>query len=247
MLVLALDTTGRAGSLALFRDRHPLAVRVGDARRTHGQRLPGDLVSLLDEHGLQPRDVDLFAVAAGPGSFTGLRVGIATIQGLALVTGRPVVAVSALEALAYAVRERAGDRLIGAWIDAQRREVFGALYEPVRTPETPDADPSLGLAERAAPSVGTADQILERWVEPAGHAPVLFAGDGAHLYRGAILQVRHASLVEVLAETPPLAAALANIAMTRAAEGRAGRPHAIVPVYVRRPDAELAREKREPS
>ena len=89
MRVLSLDTTGRTGSLALFVDGRPVDVRTGDPDRSHGQRLPGEIQDLLAAHGLAARDVDLFAVAAGPGSFTGLRVGIATIQGLALVTGRP--------------------------------------------------------------------------------------------------------------------------------------------------------------
>src|ERR687895_1137349 len=104
MLVLALDTTTRQGSVALARDGALLATYVGDAAITHGERLPGDLVRVLDAHGLRVSDVDVFAVAAGPGSFTGLRVGIATLQGLALANARPLVGVSALDAIEDAVR-----------------------------------------------------------------------------------------------------------------------------------------------
>src|SRR5687767_7395786 len=99
MLVLALDTTTRQGSVALAREGDILGSGAGDAAITHGARLPGDLARLLGQHGLRIADVDLFAVAAGPGSFTGLRIGIATMQGLALGNGKPLAGVSALDAI----------------------------------------------------------------------------------------------------------------------------------------------------
>src|SRR5262245_14776088 len=102
MLVLALDTTTRRGSVALVRDGLELESYAGDEAITHGRRLPGDLVRVLDRQHLTVGDVDLFAVAAGPGSFTGLRIGIATMQGLALGTGKGVIGVSALDALHHA-------------------------------------------------------------------------------------------------------------------------------------------------
>ena len=88
MVILALDTTTKAGSYALWRGDALVEQRPGDAARTHAERLPGDLADLLAAHGLTVKDVDLYAVASGPGSFTGLRVGVATIQGLALVHGK---------------------------------------------------------------------------------------------------------------------------------------------------------------
>jgi tRNA threonylcarbamoyladenosine biosynthesis protein TsaB len=100
MLVLALDTTTRRGSAALLRDGALLDCEAGDAARTYGERLPADLIRLLERHALSVRDIDLFAVAAGPGSFTGLRIGIATMQGLALAGNRLMVGVSTLDALA---------------------------------------------------------------------------------------------------------------------------------------------------
>jgi tRNA threonylcarbamoyladenosine biosynthesis protein TsaB len=106
MLVLALDTTTRQGSVALARDGGTLALYAGDAAVTHGVRLPGDLVRLLDAHGLRIADVELFAVAAGPGSFTGMRIGIATMQGLALANRKSLVGISALDAIHDAVRSQ---------------------------------------------------------------------------------------------------------------------------------------------
>src|SRR5829696_2521877 len=120
MLLLALDTTTAAGSIALWRDGL-IEEQRGDSARSHAQRLPGDLVALLAAHGLAPRDVERYAVAAGPGSFTGL--GIATVQGLALVNDRLVHAIGTLDLLAHDAA-RAADAVAGttivAWMEAYR-------------------------------------------------------------------------------------------------------------------------------
>src|SRR5215475_6610410 len=104
MRVLALDSTTRAGSVALVEDDRVVEERRGDAGRTHAERLPMELVALADAHHVALADVDLYAVASGPGSFTGLRIGIATAATLAPGT------------------------LIAVWTDAHRRDVFAAAY-----------------------------------------------------------------------------------------------------------------------
>jgi tRNA threonylcarbamoyladenosine biosynthesis protein TsaB len=103
VLILALDTTTRAGSVAIVRDTSVLSVVRGDASRTHGERLPDELDRALRQAQVRPTDLQLLAVASGPGAFTGLRIGLAAIQGLAMVLNLPVIAVSALDALALAV------------------------------------------------------------------------------------------------------------------------------------------------
>src|SRR5512135_3421143 len=114
MRVLALDSTTRAGSVALVDDDRVVDERAGDGSRTHGERLPAELAAL----GAPWPTVDVFAVAAGPGSFTGLRIGIATMQGLALVTGRRVVGVSTLDALAQiASADLAPGAFVASWAD----------------------------------------------------------------------------------------------------------------------------------
>ena len=226
MIILALDTTTRDGSIAVLHDAVVRVERGGDGSVTHGQRLPGELADALSAAGVRREDVDLLAVAAGPGSFTGLRVGIATIQGLAMAHGKRVVAVSALEALARAaVNSR---NTIGAWMDAQRGEVFAALYAT-------DGKDLLIPAVSAAPAT-----VVRTWLTSADLRRTTFIGDGA---------VRHAEVLRELATDvpvlrPPL---LAGLIGQIAAENpsRAVLPHAIVPIYVRRPDAELARARRE--
>jgi tRNA threonylcarbamoyladenosine biosynthesis protein TsaB len=235
MRVLALDTTTRTLSAALVEDDHVLAQRVGDLTRSHAERLPADLLAVTLEAGIELGSVDVFAVAAGPGSFTGLRIGIATMQGLAFVLHRRIVAVSALDALAHvAAADAAPDAIIGAWIDARRRDVFSALYRVVAAP--PFTRARLQAVETAA--VGDPTTILTRWAA-SGQNPHLLVGSGAHAY-GDVIQAAGGSQI---VEAPPLAPAIGLMAVERAAAGEAVDPAAVQPLYVRRPDAVIAREQ----
>jgi tRNA threonylcarbamoyladenosine biosynthesis protein TsaB len=237
VLILSLDTTTRAGSAAVLRNDAVLAVAEGDASQTHGERLPGELDAVLEAAGVRLADVDLLAVARGPGAFTGLRIGLAAMQGVAMVTGRPVVGVSALDALAAAAFDqlKVTQARIGAWMDAARGEVFAAPYDasgevggvPLLTPLTePEADRPEAvwsrwqeIAHPAAPD-GTS-RHLSAWV---------FIGDGAIAYR---------SLLPALTVLPgpPLAPMVARLGRRQLASGLRD-PYGLQPLYVRRPDAE---------
>ena len=242
MLILALDTSGAAGSVALVRDGVLLGESTGDPSVTHGRRLPGDIVRLLDRCGESIAGVELYAVCIGPGSFTGLRVGIATVQGLALANARKVVPVTSLEALAsttvWTTAPSPGPAgadddgmLIGVWVDALRAEVYTALY--ARAPGLEQGDP-IRLVD--APAVAAPADQAARWAGIAGERPLTVTGDGAVRYR-AHLDATRARIVE----PPPLAATIGTLAARRA-QG-AVRPHGVQPLYVRRPDAERARER----
>jgi len=237
MHVLALDTTTRDGSVALVDQHHIVDERRGDAARSHAERLPDELVALAGAHGLSVSAIDLFAVASGPGSFTGLRIGIATIQGLALTAGRRIVAVSALEALAQAGGGAPGT-FVGAWMNAHRQDVFAALY---RITDAAAFSPER-LVEVEAPSVGTPAATLARWRSQVGNVSVLFIGDGAVLYAGTISGCALAGWT-VLPQTPLLAGTIGRMAVARAEQGDTIHPAAVQPLYVRRPDAEIAREQ----
>ena len=237
MRALALDTTTAAGSVAVVEDDRIVAERRGDRSHTHAERLPAEIVLLLDALTLCLNDVDLYAVAAGPGSFTGLRIGIATIQGLAFVTKRQVVGVSALEGLAHCGSiDAAPGTLVAAWMDAHRREVFSGLYRV--TTRTPFDLQRLDEVEAAA--VGSPAATLERWRRIVARVPEVFIGDGAVLYSEAIRAAAgHATIVEA----PLLAGAIGRLAIVRARNGDAVGPGGVRPLYVRRPDAEIARER----
>jgi tRNA threonylcarbamoyladenosine biosynthesis protein TsaB len=238
MRVLALDTTTPGGSVALVEDDRIIAERLGDPVRTYAERLPTEILSLLEEQRLGSADVDVFAVAPGPGSFTGLRIGIATIQGLALVHGRRVAAVSALAALAHvAGQELNGSVMVAAWMDARRAEVFSALY---RLSSRPPFDPQR-LVEVEGPAVASPAATLARWEPVIADETVIFAGDGAEHYRE-VIQGRQPS-VRII-DAGALAGAIGLVAVAQATSGATVEPAAVRPLYVRRPDAELDREKR---
>jgi tRNA threonylcarbamoyladenosine biosynthesis protein TsaB len=227
VLVLALDTTTRSGSVAVVRDGAVLAELIGDGARTHGERLPADLMAALETARVALDAIDLLAVAGGPGSFTGLRVGIAAMQGLAIALDLRIVPVSALDALAAAAADEPRTDFIAAWMDAQRGEVFASLYDATGTRVI---EPASSLAPLAT---------LEAWgLRDAGI--VRFIGDGATRYEGVIRS--HLGASAEIRSTPPLAGVIGRIAATF--PERAVLPHAVVPIYVRRSDAELARARR---
>lgn len=224
MLILALDTTTRTGSCALSAGAAgPLSVLRedgSDAARPPAARLPADLMALLEHAGVTLDAVDAFAVATGPGSFTGLRIGIATMQGLAFATGKPLVGISAFDALAA----RAGGGRVVTLVDAWRGEVYGACYQDGR---------EIGAAIVAHP-----EALLARW----SGGGTRFIGDGAVTYRALILaaDAGHTIAAE---PTPLLAGTIAQLAGEALRRGVAPVPHAIRPLYVRRTDVEIARDR----
>jgi tRNA threonylcarbamoyladenosine biosynthesis protein TsaB len=230
MVVLALDTTTSSGSCALARDGRVVCEQMNDAPNAHAEHLPGDLISLIDRAGTRLSDIDVFAVATGPGSFTGLRIGIATMQGLAFAGGKPLVGVSGFEALARiatdTVRRRSPEKpRVATWVDAWRGEVFAALYEDGREVQTP--------VVRRPESV--LDSLRGRLT--------LFIGDGALVHRETIQSILGESAWFADPSAPPLAGTIAILAGGELLAGE-HPPHAIRPLYVRRTDAELARDAR---
>lgn len=229
MLILSLDTTTRGGSVAITRGEHLLALVPGDAARSHAERLPGEMQTALAQAGVQQADLELLSVATGPGAFTGLRIGLAAMQGLAMTLGLPVIGISALDALADEVSGEAA--LVAPWMDAQRGEVFATLIErsSQRVLETPLA---------AHPSL-----VLAAWRPHLDGRSAVFIGDATE--RDAAL-IAGAGAGQWTTRVPPLLApALARLAGRRAALGQGGLPHQLAPIYVRRPDVEIERDRKE--
>jgi tRNA threonylcarbamoyladenosine biosynthesis protein TsaB len=232
MVVLAIETATRHGSVALIRDGCVEVESSGDASLAHATRLPGDALSLLSRAGLALDAVDLFAVCLGPGGFTGLRVGIASAQGLAFATGRPIVGVSALEALGvFALAGRDHRAVAGVWMDAARGEVFAVRYRR-------DDQRLFGLAPLGEAVSAPPLEVASAWSDQAEAEVSVWIGEGVVRYH------EHLPTSAEIAPTPRLAPLVAALGGEAAAAGLAGRPHALRPIYVRPPDAELARARR---
>lgn len=227
MLTLALDTTTRASTGAVVVDGHLVAEWIGDAAQSLAAQLPRGLVDALTTGGWTLADVDVLAVAVGPGSFTGLRVGIATMQGLAVALRRPLLGVSSLEALAVCAVDEYGDAAVtvSAWVDAWRGEAYTGLYRQGR--------------ELRPPTVGAPVDALEEI-----DGTVLLVGDGAALHHDLIEERLGPRAIFAASLQPRLAPTIARAAAARAAAGERPLPDAIAPLYVRRPDVERARDAR---
>jgi tRNA threonylcarbamoyladenosine biosynthesis protein TsaB len=237
LMILALDTTTRGGSVAVADGDRMLAVLPGDDSRTHGERLPGELARALEQAGITRDQIDLLVVATGPGAFTGLRIGLAAIQGLAMTLNKPVIGISALDALAeqVATGEPGSERsdpgvMLLPWMDAQRGDVFATLI-----------DGATG-ATIEPPTAASPQHLLDAWGAHLGGRHAIFIGDAAA--RDAALIARSADDGRWQTRTPaPLAPQIARLGHRRAQHGEAGSPHTLEPIYVRRPDAEIERER----
>jgi tRNA threonylcarbamoyl adenosine modification protein YeaZ/ribosomal-protein-alanine acetyltransferase len=234
VVILALETATRRGSVALC-DGETCVARDGDETRTHGERLPGELLEWLSAHGRRLDDVDAFAVVTGPGSFTGLRVGVAAIQGLALASARRVVGVPTLEAIAAARLTASGSTppIIVPCLDGQRGDIFFAAFD------ASGAARIEACRVRIDPRVGRPEEGAAALAALAAPARMTLVGSGARKYA----EVFERALPGVrIADVPqPIAEAAARLATRRV--GSAVSPHALRPIYLRRPDAELARER----
>lgn len=214
MRVLAVDTTSARGSVAVVEGDDILAeLRISSATGHSTRLLPG-IAFLLDSLGLAPTDLDGFAVTSGPGSFTALRVGIATVQGLALASARPGLGVSALDVLAARVVGSA-DTIVSL-MNAYRGDAFAAFYDREGRPRGP--------AVIASPA-----QIVER--SPAGAA---FVGDGVELHRETILAGVRGAIFS--GRSLFLAGTLGRLATRRFAAGEGGSPDQLRPFYIREAD-----------
>ncbi len=132
--ILAVDTTTEYGSLALLRDDELVEEVLVHAPKGFAHVLYGHLAELFNRHLLKPADIDLFAAAPGPGSFTGVRVGLTCVKGLAEAVGRPAVGISNLQAIASCGTAP----LRAAVLDARRGEVYAAVYDAASRLVTPE-------------------------------------------------------------------------------------------------------------
>jgi tRNA threonylcarbamoyladenosine biosynthesis protein TsaB len=219
MLLLALDTTSRHGSFALARDGAVLEAVAVEAPDGFGQIVFQHVSDLLKRHGVALSEIDCYAAASGPGSFTGIRVGLTAVKAFAEVHAKPVAAISNLLALA----SLAEGRYRAPILDARRGEVFAAVYDEQLRPVVHEAAVRWPLFLKS---------VAEQHVTFIGQTPGIFEA-GAAAERQARPNWRYTAAGE------PLASAIARLASARHACGETLPPEAADANYVRRSDAEL--------
>jgi tRNA threonylcarbamoyladenosine biosynthesis protein TsaB len=214
-LILAVDTTSEYGSLALLRDGELLEEALLHAPGSFSPVLYDELQRLLDRHAVKLADVDCFAAASGPGTFTGVRVALACVKGLAEAMGRPAVAVSNMQAVA----RYGAARLRAVVLDARRAEVYAAVYDDSGNLVTPE------VVTKLAP-----------WLESLPGGVEEFLSNDLPL----VLEGTRFERARIVNAPPALAAAIARIAACRLEHGEAGDAAGLDANYVRRTDAELS-------
>jgi len=229
MRILAVETATPQGSIALADDSGVLVEIQSPEGMAHARWLMPAIEQLFRETGLSLEEIDGLAVSAGPGSFTGLRIGLSTAKGLALAAGKPVVAVPTLDALARPVPSRR--RLLCPILDARKKEVYAAFFHP---------DGKGGLTRQTDDLALPPDRLAERIAEP-----VLFAGNGIDPYRQVLEAVlgRRALFASKRFHFPR-ARAVAELGLIRLAGGRADALESLEPRYVRLSEAEMKRQKK---
>lgn len=239
MRVLALDTATSACTVAVVDGDAVLAELTLQVPRAHSTRLMPLVAQAIAESGLSKADLDAFAVGVGPGSFTGLRIGLATVKGLAFALGKECVPVSTLAATAYGTGAQIG--LVVPLFDAKRDQVFTAVYA------AGDRDPATWV-ELMPPAHRHIDQLAEEvraLREGLRHSWqfVTLCGDAAQAHAARL------GLDEVVRVAPagallPRASAVAAVGISLLKRGGAVHPDALAPIYLRKSEAETLWESR---
>lgn len=230
MLILALDTSSPAGSIALLNDGRLIAEwTVGNAG-THSNWLMKAIDTLLATSGFSVKDIGLYPLTIGPGSFTGLRIGISTVKGLAWPLGKMTAGVSTLKALALNLRY--SESTVCPVLDARKGEVYSALYRFEG-----------GELKTILPDANLKPEELFRAISEKVSGPVIFSGSGLSVYGGLISSsVKEA----VFAPEPLWLVRASNVALLALSMGEEGYVSAaqLAPVYLRKSEAELKEKAR---
>ncbi|HXX17494.1 MAG TPA: tRNA (adenosine(37)-N6)-threonylcarbamoyltransferase complex dimerization subunit type 1 TsaB [Candidatus Eremiobacteraceae bacterium] len=227
MITLAIDTSEARGSVALLHDRGVVVRLHNDASDYSVWLLPA-VNQVLSEAGSGIEQLQLLAVSTGPGSFTGLRVGLTTAKAWAEVYGTPIVGVSRLAAVAQS--QGTESPFVAACYDAQRAQLFAALYRRA----------SSGLERVGEELVVSPDDFVSLVNSEAGREPVCWISPDPELIRNSsTMSTRIATGDQILASPAELAITIARLAQQSAANGQFTDPLALDANYVRRSDAEI--------
>jgi len=245
MRVVGIDTATSPASAALIADGRLISEKIhladdfaGDAsklqnRGNHAATLLPLIESLFEDDEISFADITGVALSIGPGSFTGLRIGLSTVKGLAYGWRLPVVAVSTLLALAARVTDYEG--LICSLLDARKKEVYAALFEKTKA----------ALKRVSQDTVGSINDVIGMVQGFRQGATCLYVGDGACVHRASLLDLAGAQ-VQTAAQylaAPTLAATVAYLSEERFCSNEVEDLGSLTPTYIRPAEAEFKRRK----
>lgn len=226
MRLLAIDTSTMLGGVALLHDETLIAETRLNVKVTHSERLLVEIDHILKQADLRIDDIDFLALAIGPGSFTGLRVGLSTIKGLAFATGKKIIAVSTLEAFAWNIPYSRYQ--VCPLLDARKREVYAAIFRWV-------GDDFIKELEEQPIKI---DNLLSHIFDPT-----IFLGDGAILYKFNIKsKLNNKAIFPPSQFMVPSPANVAYLAMKKAKAGHFEDIITLTPLYLRKSEAEIKSE-----
>ena len=225
MLVFGIDTCCNAATAAIVDDKRLVAQTVVNMGRTHSQIMMPQIEEMFKTTEIDAKDIDAFAAAVGPGSFTGVRIGVATVKGLAQATDKPCIEVSTLEALAYSCKFF--DGIAAPILDARREQVYNALFDCKNGKMTRlTQDRALALAD-----------LLKELNDL--HRNVIFMGDGVFVFEEEIQKVLgERAFFAPKTTLMNLGGAVAQIGLEKLQRGETVSYSRLVPSYVRLSQAE---------
>jgi len=231
MKILALDTSTIAATVAVIEDEKLLGEFLLNHKKTHSQKLLPMIKEIMEELELKPEDVDVFAASTGPGSFTGLRIGVTTIKAMAYALDKPVVGVPTLDVLAY--NSPIGSFMVCPIIDARNNQVYTALYQGKGS-----------LRERVTEYLGIPVADLVREIRERKEK-VVFAGDAVDIHSRYLID----ELGELCTFAPgnlclPRASSVAHLGYAKASQGLLQSSFELVPFYLRKSQAEREYEQK---
>lgn len=231
MKILGIDSSGLVASAAIADEKNIIAEFTVNNKQTHSQTLLPMIEKVVDMSGIEIEQIDAIAIAAGPGSFTGLRIGSATAKGIGLALKKPVVSVPTLEGLAY--RVSVFDGIICPIMDARRNQVYTGIYKM-------DKGNLVCLSEQKAVDIHEIMEELEKYDEK-----VIFLGDGVEVQRETIeKEFKKEYCFAPIHLSKQSAAAVAVLGDIYFNQGKAEDAAEHKPIYLRKSQAEREREER---
>lgn len=224
MKILAIETATMLGSVAVIDSEEGLIgeVRV-NVKVAHAERLMPSIEYLLNASHISIKDIDAFAISIGPGSFTGLRIGLSTVKGFSYATNKPIIPVPTLDAFARTIPFCSC--FICPMLDAKKNEIYTGLYKWEN-----------GLCKKIIPetAIKPADFLIDI------REPTIFMGDGARIYKKVIMDTLQANAIFApSSRMAPSAVSVAEIAIEKLKEGVSIDPVRLTPFYIRKSEAEI--------